>query len=57
MILVGHVVREAEGGAMVYVPYPAGQRKPEGCHESVGVEFVDKRRISAKQRRKAYVLI
>ena len=42
---------------MVYVPYPVGQRKPEGCHESVGVEFVDKRRISAKQRRKAYVLI
>ena len=57
MILIGHVVREAEGGAMVYVPYPAGQRKPEGCHESVGVEFVDKRQISAKQRRKAYVLI
>ena len=57
MILVGHVVKEADGGAMVYVPYPAGQRKPDGCHESVGVEFVDKRRISAKQRRKAYVLI
>ena len=57
MILVGHVVKEADGGAMVYVPYPPGQRKPEGCHESVGVEFVDKRRISAKQRRKAYVLI
>ena len=60
MILVGHVVKEADGGAMVYVPYPAGQRKPNGCHESVGVEFVefvDKRRISAKQRRKAYVLI
>ena len=57
MILVGHVVKEADGGAMVYVPYSVGQRKPEGCHESVGVEFVDKRRISAKQRRKAYVLI
>ena len=57
MILVGHIVKEADGGAMVYVPYPAGQRKPDGCHESVGVEFVDKRRISAKQRRKAYVLI
>ena len=57
MILVGHIVKEADGGAMVYVPYPVGQRKPEGCHESVGVEFVDKRRISAKQRRKAYVLI
>ena len=57
MILIGHVVKEADGGAMVYVPYPAGQRKPEVCHESVGVEFVDKRRISAKQRRKAYVLI
>ena len=57
MILVGYVVREADGGAMVYVPYPAGQRKPEGCHESVGVEFVDKRRISAKQRRKVYALI
>ena len=57
MILVGHVVKEADGGAMVYVPYPAGQRKSDGCHESVGVEFVDKRRISAKQRRKAYVLI
>ena len=57
MILVGHVVKEADGGAMVYVPNPAGQRKPDGCHESVGVEFVDKRRISAKQRRKAYVLI
>ena len=46
MILVGHIVKEADGGAMVYVPYPAGQRKPDGCHESVGVEFVDKRRIS-----------
>lgn len=57
MILVGHVVKEADGGAMVYVPYPEGQRKPDSCHESVGVEFVDKRRISAKQRRKAYVLI
>ena len=57
MILIGHIVKEADGGAMVYVPYPAGQRKPEGCHESVGVEFVDKRRISAKQRKKAYVLI
>ena len=57
MILVGHIVKEADGGAMVYVPYPVGQRKPEGCHESVGVEFVDKRRISAKQRKKAYVLI
>ena len=57
MILVGHVVKERDEGAMVYVPYPAGQRKPEGCHESVGVEFVDKRRISAKQRKKAYVLI
>ena len=57
MILVGYVVKEADGGAMVYVPYPAGHRKPEGCHESVGVEFVDKRRISAKQRKKAYVLI
>ena len=57
MILVGRIVKEADGGAMVYVPYPAGQRKPDGCHESVGVEFVDKRRISAKQRRKAYVLI
>jgi len=57
MILVGHVVKEADEGAMVYVPYPAEQRKPDGCHESVGVEFVDKRRISAKQRRKAYVLI
>ena len=57
MILVGHIVKEADGGAMVYVPYPAGQRKPEGRHESVGVEFVDKRRISAKQRKKAYVLI
>lgn len=57
MILVGNVVKEADGGAMVYVPYPPGQRKPEGCHSTVGVEFVDKRRISAKQRRKAYVLI
>ena len=57
MILIGHVVKEADGGAMVYVPYPPGQRKPEGYHESVGVEFVDKRRISVKQRRKAYVLI
>lgn len=57
MILVGHIVKETDGGAMVYVPYPAGQRKPKVCHESVGVEFVDKRRISAKQRRKAYVLI
>ena len=57
MILVGHVVKEADGGAMVYVPYPAGQRKPEGYQSVVGVELVEKRHISADQRKKAYVLI
>ena len=42
---------------MVFVPYPPDQRSPTDCHETVAVEFVDKRRISAKQRRKAYVLL
>jgi len=57
MILVGHVVNERDEGAMVFVPYPPDQRSPTDCHETVAVEFVDKRRISAKQRRKAYVLL
>lgn len=57
MILVGHIVKERDGGAMVFVPYPPDQRSPADCHETVAVEFVDKRRISAKQRKKAYVLI
>ena len=57
MILVGHIVKELDEGAMIHVPYPPNQRSPADCHETVAVEFVDKRRISAKQRKKAYVLI
>lgn len=57
MILVGHVVKERDEGAMVFVPYPPDQRSPTDCHDTVAVEFVDKRRISAQQRKKAYVLI
>ena len=57
MMFVGHIVKERDEGAMIHVPYPPDQRRPEGCHETVAVEFVDKRRISAKQRKKAYVLI
>lgn len=57
MILVGSVVGETDRGINIFVPFPERIDKLYGCHESVGVEFVDKRRISAKQRRKAYVLI
>lgn len=57
MILVGHVVKKRDEGAMVFVPYPLDQRRPTDCHDTVAVEFVDKRRISAQQRKKAYVLI
>lgn len=57
MILVGSVVGETDRGINIFVPFPERIDKLYGCHESVGVEFVDKRRISAKQRKKAYVLI
>ena len=57
MILVGSVVGETDRGINIFVPFPERIDKLYGCHESVGVEFVDKRRISAKQRRKAHVLI
>ena len=57
MILVGSVVGETDRGINIFVPFPDRIDKLYGCHESVGVEFVDKRRISAKQRKKAYVLI
>ena len=57
MILVGSVVGETDRGINIFVPFPERIDKLYDCHESVGVEFVDKRRISAKQRKKAYVLI
>ena len=57
MILVGSVVGETDRGINIFVPFPERIDKLYGCHESVSVEFVDKRRISAKQRKKAYVLI
>jgi hypothetical protein len=57
MILVGSVVGETDRGINIFVPFPERIDKLYGCHESVSVEFVDKRRVSAKQRRKAYVLI
>ncbi|EFF65345.1 hypothetical protein HMPREF7545_1716 [Selenomonas noxia ATCC 43541] len=57
MILVGSVVGETDRGINIFVPFPERIDKLYGCHESVSVEFVDKRRISADQRKKAYVLI
>ncbi|WP_311194384.1 putative HNHc nuclease [Selenomonas noxia] len=57
MILVGSVVGETDRGINIFVPFPERIDKLYGCHESVGVEFVDKRRISTQQRKKAYVLI
>lgn len=57
MILVGSVVGETDRGINIFVPFPELIDKLYGCHESVGVEFVDKRRISTQQRKKAYVLI
>ena len=56
MILVGSVVG-TDRGINIFVPFPELIDKLYGCHESVGVEFVDKRRISTQQRKKAYVLI
>ena len=57
MILVGSVVGETDRGINIFVPFPECIDKLYDCHSTVGVEFVDKRRISAKQRKKAYVLI
>lgn len=57
MILVGSVVGETDRGINIFAPFPELIDKLYGCHESVGVEFVDKRRISTQQRKKAYVLI
>ena len=57
MILVGSVVGETDRGINIFVPFPERIDKLYDCHSTVGVEFVDKRRISAKQRRKTYVLI
>ena len=57
MILVGSVVGETDRGINIFVPFPERIDKLYDCHSTVGVEFVDKRRISAKQRKKSYVLI
>ena len=57
MVLIGEVVEERENGITVVVPFPRDKKKPEGYQSAVGVEFVDKRHISADQRKKAYVLI
>ena len=57
MVLLGDVVEERDDGLMVYVPFPHDKKKPEGYQSVVGVELVDKRHISADQRKKAYVLI
>lgn len=57
MILVGSVVGETDRGINIFVPFPERIDKLYDCHSSVGVEFVDKRRISTQQRKKAYVLI
>ena len=57
MVLLGDVVEERDDGITVFVPFPHDKKKPEGYQSIVGVELVDKRHISADQRKKAYVLI
>ena len=57
MVLLGDVVEERGDGITVFVPFPHDKKKPEGYQSVVGVELVDKRHISADQRKKAYVLI
>ena len=57
MVLLGDVVEERDDGITVFVPFPHDKKKPEGYQSVVGVELVDKRHISADQRKKAYVLI
>ena len=57
MVLLGDVVEERDDGVTVFVPFPHDKKKPEGYQSVVGVELVDKRHISADQRKKAYVLI
>ena len=57
MVLLGNVVEERDDGVTVFVPFPHDKKKPEGYQPLVGVELVDKRHISADQRKKAYVLI
>ena len=57
MVLLGNVVEERDDGVTVVVPFPHDKKKPEGYQPLVGVELVDKRHISADQRKKAYVLI
>ena len=57
MVLLGDVVEERNNGLSIFVPFPHDKKKPEGYQSVVGVELVDKRHISADQRKKAYVLI
>ena len=57
MVLLGDVVEERDDGITVFVPFHHDKKKPEGYQSVVGVELVDKRHISADQRKKAYVLI
>nr|DAY39633.1 MAG TPA: Putative HNHc nuclease [Caudoviricetes sp.] len=57
MVLLGDVVEERDNGLSIFVPFPHDKKKPEGYQSVVGVELVDKRHISADQRKKAYVLI
>ena len=57
MVLLGDVVEERDNGLIIFVPFPHDKKKPEGYQSVVGVELVDKRHISADQRKKAYVLI
>ena len=57
MVLLGDVVEERDDGITVFIPFPHDKKKPEGYQSVVGVELVDKRHISADQRKKAYVLI
>ena len=57
MVLLGDVVEERDNGLSIFVPFPHGKKKPEGYQSVVGVELVDKRHVSADQRKKAYVLI
>ena len=50
-------MEERDNGLIIFVPFPHDKKKPEGYQSVVGVELVDKRHISADQRKKAYVLI
>ena len=56
MILVGSVVGETDRGINIFVPFPERIDKLYDCHSTVGVEFVDKRRIGQEDFLKRYII-